>query len=65
MNEYPNFREALMELGETHADIARKLNTSQKTVDRLRKALPKQLKQFERAPHLLRALADDMERQHA
>ena len=61
--KYPNpkFAAAVLALGETRPERAARLDVNPKTVDRLLRRLPRDLKPFQRAPHLLRALADDLE----
>lgn len=63
-DEYPSFVAAVRALGKTRHERADKLETSPKTVDRLLKRLPEPLEPLLRQPHLLRALADDIERRH-
>lgn len=60
--ECPNFVAAVMALGKTRRKRAEMLQTSPKTVDRLMERLPKPLEIFQHQPHLLRILADDLER---
>lgn len=63
MKQYPHprFAQALLALGETRPERAARLDVDPKTVDRLLQRLPRDLKPFCKAPHLLRALADDLE----
>ena len=61
--ECPGFVAAVKALGKTRRERAAKLQTSAKTVDRLFDRLPESIKIFRTQPHLLRALADDFERQ--
>jgi hypothetical protein len=61
--ECPTFAAAVTALGKTRRERASKLQTSPKTVDRLLERLPKPLEIFRHQPHLLRLLADDLERQ--
>lgn len=58
---YPNFAQALLDLGETRPARAARLDVDPKTLDRFLWRLPRALKPFKNAPHLLRALADDLE----
>lgn len=60
---YPSFTAALRALGKTRHERARALGTNPKTIDRLLKRLPQPLEAFRTQPHLLRLLADDLERQ--
>lgn len=59
--KYPGFTAALRALGKTRRERATKLQTDPKTVDRLFARLPKPLAILCAQPHLLRALADDLE----
>ncbi len=58
---YPSFAQALLELGETRPARAARLDVNPKTLDRILMRLPRALQPFKNAPHLLRALADDLE----
>lgn len=58
---YPTFAQALLALAETRHARADILDVDPKTVDRLLLRLPRDMKPFKNAPHLLRALADDLE----
>lgn len=60
--ECPSFVAAVRALGRTRHDRAAALQTDAKTVDRLIRRLPKQFAPFRAQPHLLRALADDLEK---
>jgi hypothetical protein len=62
---YPLFTEAIKALGNSRAERAQVLAVDEKTVDRLMRRLPRPMRAFENAPHLLRALADDMENQRS
>jgi len=57
----PRFVAAVRALGKTRLERAAALKTDAKTVDRLLKRFPKPLAPFLAQPHLLRALADDLE----
>lgn len=59
--EYPGFAAAVRALGKTRSERAAKLQTSAKTVDRLLDRLPESIKPLCAQPHLLRALADDLD----
>lgn len=59
---YPCLANALLALGTTRLERAQRLNVNPKTLDRLLDRLPAAMRPFEQAPHLLRALADDLER---
>ncbi len=58
---YPAFARAVLELGETRPARASRLAVDPKTIDRWLQRLPRDLEPFRNAPHLLRALADDLE----
>lgn len=58
---YPTFAQAVLELGETRPARAARLKVDPKTIDRLLQRLPRDLTPFKNEPHLLRALADDLE----
>jgi hypothetical protein len=60
--ECPTFAAAVKALGKTRRERAAKLQTSPKTIDRLLDRLPESMKPFRMQPHLLRALADDLDR---
>lgn len=60
--ECPTFVAAVRALGRTRLDRATALQTDAKTVDRLIQRLPKSLAPFRAQPHLLRILADDLEK---
>lgn len=60
--EYPGFAAAIKALGKTRRERAAKLQTTPKTVDRLLDRLPESIKPLCAQPHLLRVLADDIER---
>lgn len=60
--EYPGFVAAVKALGKTRRERAAKLETSAKTIDRMLSRLPESMKPFKAQPHLLRALADDLDR---
>ena len=59
--KYPRLTAAIESLGRTRQERATKLGMKAKTLDRLLRGLPCQFEPFERAPQLLRALADDLE----
>lgn len=61
--ECPTFVAAVRALGRTRLERAAALQTDPKNIDRLLKRLPKSLAPFRAQPHLLRVLADDLERQ--
>lgn len=63
--QYPSLAAAIMALGKTRRERAAKLQTTPKTVDRLLDRLPESMKPFRAQPHLLRVLADELERQNA
>lgn len=59
---YPQFREALLQLGNSNIKRGEALEVSYKTVERyLDDDLPEPILKLLRHPHLLRALADDAE----
>ena len=58
---HPRLAEAVYALGRTRQERADKLGSSAKTLDRIIDDLPIQFRLFEKAPHLLRALAEDLE----
>lgn len=60
--ECPTFAAAVKALGKTRMERAAALETDPKNIDRLLKRLPKSLTPFRRQPHLLRLLADDLEK---
>lgn len=60
--ECPTFAAAVKALGKNRMERAAALDTNPKNVDRLLKRLPKTLAPFRQQPHLLRLLADDLER---
>lgn len=60
--EYPSFVAAVRALGKTRQQRADALAVNPKRVDRLLKRLPEALTPFLAQPHLLRLLADDLER---
>ena len=60
--ECPTFVAAVRALGKTRLDRAAVLRTDPKTIDRLLQRLPKQFAPFRAQPHLLRILADDLEK---
>lgn len=60
--ECPTFTAAVKALGRTRMERATALQTDPKNIDRLLKRLPKSLAPFRAQPHLLRLLADDLER---
>lgn len=60
--EYPGLAAAIRALGKTRRERATKLKTTPKTVDRLLYRLPESIKPFCAQPHLLRILADEIER---
>lgn len=59
---YPTFAQALLELGDTRPARAARLDVDPKTLDRILVRLPRALRPFKNAPHLLRALAEDLEK---
>lgn len=60
--EYPGLAAAIKALGKTRRERAAKLQTTPKTVDRLLYRLPESIKPLCAQPHLLRILADEIER---
>lgn len=60
--ECPTFAAAVKALGKNRMERAAALDTNPKHIDRLLKRFPKTLKPFRHQPHLLRLLADDLER---
>lgn len=58
----PTFAAAVKALGKTRHERAAKLKTSPKTIDRFLDRLPESMKPFRYQPHLLRALADDLDK---
>lgn len=63
--KYPRLASQLLALGGTRQERASQLDVDPKTVDRLLNRLPAAMKPFEKAPQLLRALADDLDQQNA
>lgn len=61
-DECPAFVAAVRALGKTRLDRAAALQADAKTIDRLLQRLPKQFAPFRAQPHLLRILADDLEK---
>lgn len=62
LEECPTFTAAVRALGKTRTERAAALRTDPKNIDRLLKRLPKSLIPFRAQPHLLRILADDLEK---
>lgn len=59
---FPSFTRELQSLGCNDVERAKALDVSTKTIERYRAAdLPEPILKLLRAPHLLRALADDAE----
>ena len=61
----PRVAAALLVMGATLQERAEQLEVNPKTIDRLIYRLPAAMKPFERAPQLLRALADDIEHEQS
>ncbi len=59
---FPSFARELQSLGANDIERAKLLDVSTKTIERYRaEDLPEPIRKLLRAPHLLRALADDAE----
>lgn len=66
VDEFTQFRAALQALGRTDKERAALLGVdSTKTIERMRRSLPSQLRPFVNAPALLRALLADIEKEAA
>lgn len=64
MGRFSRFTKELMAIGTTEQDLSKALGLSLKTIHRYRSGkLPKLLVRLQRYPRLLRALADDAERE--
>lgn len=60
--ECPTFAAAVKALGKTRMERAAALQSDPKYIDRLLKRMPKSFIPFRTQPHLLRLLADDLEK---